>query len=142
MNKYYIITIIPIFIGTLFLFYGLFHIFRIKRLDKIGVKTKGEIIGKKKKKSKFLSGSDEFSSVYYCYEIKYFDINNKVITKESDFGDQTEMNIGDQIEIIYDQNDTSNFLIFIEKQLLFFYIISTIGIIGILLNILILIIKT
>ena len=119
MNNYFIISFSFLLTSIFIISFGFSIRFRIKKIINNGIKTKGEIIKREKKKRKFLSGADENSSITFRYLIKYIDINQNVIINESDFEDQTKLNIGDTIELYYNKSKSEEFIIFPEKQLIF-----------------------
>lgn len=128
MNKFHIIAGFFFLVSIIFFIFGLKQYLHLRKLKRNGLKTIGTITNKIKKKSKFLSGSDEYSSIYYSYEITYDDYKGKKITKESDYGDQTDLSVGDSLDLIYDKNNTDSFIIFIEKQLRFYFFFILIAI--------------
>lgn len=136
MNKFYIISGFFFIGGVILLFFGLEQYLHIRKLKKDGIKTVGIITNKIKKKSKFLSGSDEYSAVYYSYEITYNDFNDKKITIESNYGDQTNLLVGDQINLIYNKEKTDDFIILIDKQVNFYSLFIIISVVFIILSLL------
>lgn len=72
--------------------------------------------------------------VYYKYELTYIDNTGKKIIKASDFGNQKNLEIGEQIEVIYNKNKTDDFIIFAKQQKKFYLYLIALGIVFILLG--------
>ncbi len=114
--KYLIIASVFIIGGLILFVYSLILFLQTKKIIQKGIKTLAIITNKQKKKSDSLVGADEFSIIYYEYEIMYVDYHGKTIKQVSDFGDQTNLPVGSKIEVVYDKERTDKFLIFVKKQ--------------------------
>ena len=115
---------ILIFVGLVIFLLGLMVFLKTKKRIKSGITTLAIITNKKKKK---IREYNDIATIYYSYEVTYTDYCGKTIKKVSDFGDLTDLPIGDKIEIIYDKEKTDNFIIFAKKQLFFYFYILGIG---------------
>lgn len=138
--KEMIIAGIFVLVGFVIFLSGLILFLKTKKIIQNGIKTSAIITNKEKKKSHQMSG-DDFPMIYYNYEITYTDYHGKTIKKVSDFGDQTNLPVGDKIEVIYDKNQTDNFIIFAKKQQFVYLYILILGAILIVIGILFLIFK-
>lgn len=108
MNDTLIVVLIFGFLGLLFLTLGIYFEIKRKNVLKEGIEAKGLIINKEKKTYTFV-GANNTNSIYFFYTIEYYDhLKNKII-EESNFGVQEELNIGDEIDIIYKKSNSKEF---------------------------------
>ena len=141
MNKFIIISGLFIVIGAVLFIWSLYSFLEVIKIKRHGIKTIATITHKEKKKSDTLSGADEFPTIYYSYEVTYTDYNGKIITKTSNFGDQTDLPVGSQIEVIYDKTNTDEFIIFVENQIRFHILMLLMGVTSFIIGIVMLIYK-
>nr|WP_300672900.1 DUF3592 domain-containing protein [Soonwooa sp.] len=83
---------------------------------KNGIKTTAIITGREERKIKGLQGATEMAYAYFFYKIKYTTRSNRTIEIESNEGSKTKLEIGEKVEIIYNKNNESSFLIFENQQ--------------------------
>ncbi|WP_366143274.1 DUF3592 domain-containing protein [Soonwooa sp.] len=111
-----IAAIILLLLGSSTLFFGIFSQSKNRSILKNGIKTTAIITGREERKIKGLQGATEMAYAYFFYKIKYTTRSNRTIEIESNEGSKTKLEIGEKVEIIYNKNNESSFLIFENQQ--------------------------
>ncbi len=133
------LLIVFILIGVVIFLFGIVFYLKLKNKLKYGIKTDGEIVNVKIEKTRALQGADELSDIYYKYEIKYNDSSNTKIVKWSDFQTQSKYDIGKIVEVIYNKENSEEFIIFPSSQKKLFIIFLFIGLVFLIIGTIILI---
>jgi len=132
------ITLIIIFFlgGLAFLFFGI-YVYKInRRIIKNGIKCKAIITDIEKKILKSMQGADDFNEIYFIYKVRYTTISGVQIEKFTNEGVQKQYQIGEEIEIIYNSKNETEFLAFQKSQDTLVYLFIFIGILFLVISIL------
>lgn len=131
------LTLIILFfiVGLAFLFFG-FYIYKInRRIIKNGIKCKAVITDIEKKITKGMQGADDLSSIYFLYKVRYTTISGVQIEKFTNEGVQKQYQIGEEIDIIYNSKNETEFLAFQKSQNVLEYAFIFIGVLFILISV-------
>lgn len=129
------LTLIIIFFlgGLAFLFFGI-YIYKInQKIIKNGIKCKAIIVDVEKKTLKNLGEVDD---VFFLYKVRYTTISGTKIEKLTNEGVQKQYKIGEEIDIVYNSKNESEFLAFQKNQSVLVYTFIFIGIFFILMSVL------
>lgn len=136
MENNIITAILFLFIGSAILIFGVYIYYINRKITKNGVKCKGKIIDIEKKSIKGLQGADELRDIYFMYKVRYTTVSGQQIEKFTNEGVQKEYQIDDEIDIIYNSKNETEFLAFRKSQNTLVYSFVFLGILFILISIL------
>ncbi|WP_412850543.1 DUF3592 domain-containing protein [Chryseobacterium sp. PMSZPI] len=126
MDKYKIICIVFSIIGTLLCLIGIYIYNQYKTFQKYGIKTQGIVKDMEKKQTHNLSGANEIKYTYYFYTIEYQGTNGDKICSKSKDGIKKKYSINENVNILYNSKNKTEFIIVgedINKRLYILFII-------------------
>uniref|UniRef100_UPI00389AF55B DUF3592 domain-containing protein n=1 Tax=Chryseobacterium oranimense TaxID=421058 RepID=UPI00389AF55B len=136
MNNYKIICLIFFFLGICLCLIGIYIYTKHMTFSKYGVQTKGSVKEIEKRLSHNLSGADEIKYTYYLYTLEYLTEDGKKICAKSNDGIKKSYALNENIDILYNSKNVTEFIIIgenVNKRLSILF--TGIGILSILISI-------